>query len=171
MKLNKFKVFFLETSLLMALLFSSNASALKEDADQPVYIDSNAATYDDKTGVSIYTGNVIATQGSLEVKSDKLVVYFKNGDVDKLVATGNPARFKQTPDSGKGDITGKALTGEYYPSEASLILIKEAVVWQEGNTYASDLIRYDSLNAVVKAGEQSSDAKRVRVILKPKAKK
>ena len=150
--------------------YSSAGFALKSDADQPVYIDSNAATYDDNTGVSIYTGNVVSTQGSLKVWSDKLVVYFKDGDVDKLVATGKPARFQQTPDRG-GDITGKALTGEYYPKQNLLILIKEAVVWQDGNTYASDIIRYDSKNAIVKAGEQESDAKRVRVILKPKSEK
>ncbi|MGR9044754.1 MAG: lipopolysaccharide transport periplasmic protein LptA [Gammaproteobacteria bacterium] len=150
--------------------YSSNGHALKSDADQPVVIDSNAATYDDNTAISIYTGNVIATQGSLEVKSDKLVVYFKDGDVNKLVATGKPARFKQMPDHG-GEITGKALTGEYYPDQSLLILIEEAVVWQEGNTYASELIRYDSKNAIVKAGEQATDAKRVRVILKPKSEK
>lgn len=169
MKLIKIKAFFFASGLFGVVLYSSSAWSLKEDADQPVYIDSNAASYDDKKQVSVYTGKVVATQGSLEVKSDKLVVYFKNGDVDKLVATGNPARFKQTPDRGKGDITGQALTGEYYPAKASLVLIKEAIVWQEGNTYASDLIRYDSRNAIVNAGEQKSDSKRVRVILKPKA--
>lgn len=156
--------------LVFLLWYSTDGYALKSDAEQPVVIDSNAATFDDKNATSIYTGNVVATQGSLEVKSDKLVVYLKDGLVDKMVATGKPARFKQMPDSG-GEITGKALTGEYYPEQSLLILIKEAVVWQDGNTYASELIRYDSKNAVVKAGEQASDAKRVRVILKSKSEK
>ena len=169
MNLNKSKFLGLSWLAIFAL-YSSGSHALKSDADQPVVIDSNAATYDDNKAISTYTGNVVATQGSLEVKSDKLVVYFKNGDIDKLVATGNPARFKQMPDHG-GEITGKALTGEYYPGQSLLILIKEAVVRQDGNTYASELIRYDSENAIVKAGEQASDSKRVRVILKPKSEK
>jgi lipopolysaccharide export system protein LptA len=169
MNLNKSKFLGLGWLAVLAL-YSSGCHALKSDADQPVVIDSNAATYDDNKAISIYTGNVVATQGSLEVKSDKLEVYFKDGDINKLVATGNPARFKQMPDHG-GEITGKALTGEYYPSQSLLILIKEAVVWQDGNTYASELIRYDSENAIVKAGEQASDSKRVRVILKPKSEK
>ncbi|GAB4254575.1 MAG: lipopolysaccharide transport periplasmic protein LptA [Methylomicrobium sp.] len=170
MKQNNYKKIICWAFFSASINYCSSVHALKSDADQPVYIDSNAATYDDNTGVSIYTGNVVSTQGSLKVWSDKLVVYFKNGDVDKLVATGKPARFQQTPDNG-GDITGKALTGEYYPKQNLLILIKEAVVWQEGNTYASDIIRYDSKNSIVKAGEQESDAKRVRVILKPKSNK
>ncbi|MDO8842990.1 MAG: lipopolysaccharide transport periplasmic protein LptA [Methylicorpusculum sp.] len=166
MNLRKNKGLFWGIWIAMAI-YSPIGYSLKSDAEQPVYIDSNAASYDNNTEISTYTGNVISTQGSLEVKSDKLVVYFKNGNVDKLVATGNPARFKQQPDNG-GEITGKALTGEYYPEQSLLILINEAVVWQDGNTYASDIIRYDSKNAIVKAGEQSSDSKRVRVILKPK---
>lgn len=169
MNSNKNKFLWLSCVAFFAL-YSSAGHALKSDADQPVVIDSNAATYDDNTAISTYTGDVVATQGSLEVKSDKLVVYFKDGDVNKLVATGKPARFKQMPDHG-GEITGKALTGEYYPDQSLLILIKEAVVWQDGNTYASELIRYDSKNAIVRAGEQASDAKRVRVILKPKSEK
>ncbi|PKM12393.1 MAG: lipopolysaccharide transport periplasmic protein LptA [Gammaproteobacteria bacterium HGW-Gammaproteobacteria-3] len=156
--------------LLLFALYSANSHALKSDSDQPVIIDSNAASYDDTTATSIYTGNVVATQGSLEVKCDRLEVYFKDGEVDKFIAIGKPARFRQMPDKG-AEIRGRALKGEYYPEQSLLILIKEAVVEQDGNTYASELIRYDSKNAVVKAGEQSSDTKRVRVILKPKSAK
>ncbi len=156
--------------LVVALtLVVTPAWPLKSDADQPVYIDSNAATYDDSKAVSIYIGDVIATQGSLEVRSDRLEVYFKQGKIDKIIAKGKPARFKQQPDTG-GLITGNALIGEYYPERSLLILIDQAVVNQDGNVYESDIIRYDSKNEIVKAGEQSSGQKRVRVILKPKNK-
>ncbi|MDT8407735.1 MAG: lipopolysaccharide transport periplasmic protein LptA [Methylococcales bacterium] len=151
------------------LCTSPAAWALKSDADQPVYIDSNAATYDDSKAISIYTGDVVATQGTLEVRGDRLEVYFKQGKIDKIIAKGKPARFQQQPDNG-GLITGKALTGEYYPERSLLILIDQAVVNQDGNVYESDLIRYDSKNEIVKAGEQSSGNKRVRVILQPKNK-
>ena len=153
------------------LLLLSNASfALESDKDQPITIDSNTATYDDATETSIYTGNVISVQGSLRVESDKLVVYFKDGDADKLVFTGNKARFKQTPSEGGKDITGEAMTGEYYPKKNLLILIENATVWQGNGTYSSELIEYDSRNSVVKAGETASDAKRVHVTIQPKSK-
>ncbi len=148
----------------------STALALEGAADQPIYIDSNSAIYDDSKGISIYTGNVIARQGSMHMNSSKLVVYLKNGEVDKLVATGNPARFKQTPEEGKEDIKGKSLTAEYYPNKALLILIDDAVVWQGGNTYASEVIKYNSKTSVVMAGEKSTDSKRVHVVLQPKKK-
>lgn len=149
----------------------SNAlPALESDSEQPITIDSNTATYDDASSTSIYTGNVVSIQGSIRVNSDKLVVYFVNGDVEKLVFTGKRAKFKQTPSEGADDITGEALTGEYYPKKNLLKLIDEATVWQGNATYSSKLIEYDSKNSLVKAGEKSSDAKRVHVILKPKAK-
>ena len=98
-------------------LYSTTSCALESDKDQPITIDSNTATYDDATGTSIYTGSVVSIQGSMRVESDKLVVYFKDGEAEKLVFTGNRAKFKQTPSEGGKDITGEALTGEYYPKK------------------------------------------------------
>jgi lipopolysaccharide export system protein LptA len=151
-------------------LYGMDAHALETDSDQPITIDSNTATYDDKTATSIYTGNVISIQGSIRVKSDKLVVFFKDGDAEKLVFTGNRAKFSQTPSVGAKDITGEALTGEYYPKKNLLVLIDEATVWQGTGTYSSKIIEYDSKNSIVKAGEKASDSKRVHVILQPKSK-
>lgn len=165
---NNYKVLSYGALLLAATSF--NASALETDSDQPIVIDSNTATYDDKSAISIYTGSVVSVQGSIRVNSDKLVVYFVNGEADKLVFTGNKAKFKQTPSPGAEDITGEALTGEFYPKKNLLVLIKEATVWQGNGTYASDLIEYDIKTSLVKAGEKSSDAKRVHVILQPKSK-
>jgi lipopolysaccharide export system protein LptA len=152
---------------MVLLLIAFDGMALESDAQQPIYIDSNTATYNDKAQTSIYTGNVVTTQGSLKVWSDKLVVYLKNGGIHKLVATGNPARFEQIPSKGAEKIKGEALTGEYYPAKNLLILKKKAVVRQGDHKTVSDLIRYDSRNALVKAGEKSSDSKRVHSVFIP----
>ena len=170
MKQNKKQAIFYCCALLLSLM-GFNAYALESDADQPIFIDSNTATYDDKTEISIYIGNVISIQGSIHVNSDKLVVFFVNGEAEKLVFTGNKAKFKQTPSEGAEDITGEALTGEFYPKKNLLILIDDATVWKGNGTYSSNLIEYDTKTSLVKAGEKSSDTKRVHVILKPSEKK
>jgi len=146
------------------------AVALESDSDQPVHIDSNTASYNDKTGTSIYTGNVETTQGSLHIKSDKLVVYLKNGAVDKMIFTGKPAKFRQLPGIGKEEIRGQGLTGEYYPSKNKLILIEDAIVFQGTSRSASRLIVYDSKNSLIRAGEKTSDSKRVHSVFKAKPK-
>ena len=169
MKQNKKNAIFYCCALLLGLM-SCPVSALESDAEQPINIDSNTATYDDATATSTYTGNVISVQGSIRVNSDKLVVYFVNGDAEKLVFTGNKAKFKQTPNVGAKDITGEALIGHFFPKKNLLVLIDDATVWQGDAIYSSDLIEYDIKTSLVKAGEKSSDSKRVHVILKPKAK-
>ena len=151
-------------------LYPGIGLALESDADQPITIDSNSAIYNEKKSISTYYGNVISVQGSMKVNSAKLVAYMRDGDVDKLVWTGKPARFVQKPEGNKEEIKGKALILEYFPDKALFVLKKNAVVTQGSNTYASDLINYDTRNSVVKAGQRNTDANRVRVILKPKKK-
>ncbi len=143
---------------------SHSATALKSDSKQPVHIDSNTASYNDKKGISIYTGNVVTIQGSLHITSDKLIVYLKEGDIDKMVFTGKPAKFRQLPGKGQEEIHGQGLTGEYYPNLNKLILIEKAVVSQGNSKSTSKLIVYDSKNSLIKAGEQTSDDKRVHTV-------
>lgn len=144
--------------------------ALQSDTEQPIYIEADGATYDHNTGISTYTGNVQVTQGSMLLNSDKLVVFMKTKRPFKIVATGKPVTFKQTPKSGGEDVHGKSFTAEYYIDTELLIMIKKAVVWQGDNTYASERIEYDRKNAIVKAGQASSNGKRVHITLHPKEK-
>ena len=111
-----------------------------------------------------------SVQGSIVVHSDKLVVYFVDGDAEKLVFTGNKAKFKQTPNVGAKDITGESFIGHYFPKINQLVLIDTATVWKDDGIYASDLIEYNTKTSLVNAGEKSTDTKRVHVILKPKSK-
>jgi lipopolysaccharide export system protein LptA len=164
---NKIQSFFYGYVLLLAVV-NANVWALESDSSQPIVIDSNTATYDDMAATSTYVGNVISVQGSIVVHSDKLVVYFVNGDAERLVFTGNKAKFKQTPNEGEKDITGEAFTGEFYPKKDLLILIKDATVWKDNGTYSSELIEYNIKTSLVKAGEKTSDSKRVHVVIEPK---
>ena len=158
----------------MTLLMNSAAIfALESDAKQAITIDSNGASYDEKSQLSIYTGNVVATQGSIRVNSDKLVVHLKEGEPEKLVFTGKMAKFKQTPSPGSKDITGQAETGEFYPKRNLLVLITNATVWQGSGTYSSDFIEYDIKTSLVKAGDRDDDnannsKQRVHVVIQPK---
>ncbi len=144
------------------------ATALEDDSEQPVYIEANTAFYDKKTDRSTYTGDVVLIQGSLHLKSDKLVAYSPGGRVEKVIAYGDPVRFRQTPKPGEEEIHGTSKQAEYYVDQDLIILIDNAIVHQGQNEYASDRIEYDQINDVIKAGEASSDTKRVKIILHPK---
>ncbi len=151
------------------LVMSPSIFALEEDTRQPISIESNSGFYDDKNGVSIYTGDVIIIQGSMRLEADKLVVYLDNREIQKMVATGAPVKFQQTPEEGKEDVHGNSLVAEYYPETERLILMQEAVIWQGENSTASEKIEYDRISEVLKAGGGKSSGARVRVILQPKS--
>ncbi|MCQ8104930.1 lipopolysaccharide transport periplasmic protein LptA [Methylomonas sp. SURF-2] len=152
------------------LLCVGPALGLESDSEQPVYIDSDSAVYDEKAQISTYTGKVVAKQGSIRIDADKLVVYLKDGDIIKLVATGNPSKFEQLPAVGKDKMYGEGLINEFYPDKNLLIFMKNASVWQGDARQSSDRIEYDTKNSLLKAGESSSDGKRVHSVIKPKAK-
>ncbi|OAI09794.1 lipopolysaccharide transport periplasmic protein LptA [Methylomonas koyamae] len=153
------------------LLSARLAFGLESDSEQPIYIDSNNAVYDEKSQVSTYTGNVVATQGSIRIDADQLVVYLKDGAITKLVATGKPSRFKQLPAVGKDEMHGEGLINEFYPDKNLLIFMKNASVWQGDAKQSSEYIEYDTKNSLLKAGESNSDGKRVHSVIQPKTKK
>lgn len=155
----------------LGLLLSARlASGLETDSEQPVYIDSDNAVYDEKAETSTYTGNVVAKQGSIRIDADKLVVYMKNGDITKLVATGKPSKFEQLPAVGKEKMYGEGLVNEFYPDKNLLIFMQNASVWQGDAKQSSDHIEYDTKNSLLKAGQGQTDGKRVHSVIKPKAK-
>lgn len=163
MKLSKF----IGLGLLLSVRL---AFGLETDSEQPVYIDSDTAVYDENTQVSTYIGNVIATQGSIRIDADKLVVYLKDGDIIKLVATGKPSKFEQLPAVGKEKMYGEGLVNEFYPDKNLLIFMQNASVWQGDAKQSSDHIEYDTKNSLLKAGQGQTDGKRVHSVIKPKAK-
>ncbi|NOT85229.1 MAG: lipopolysaccharide transport periplasmic protein LptA [Methylococcaceae bacterium] len=159
------------SAFMIFMLFSQWLMALEGDSEQPITIDSNSATYDDKQGTSIYIGNVVAIQGSMRMEADKLVVFFVAGAIDKLVATGNPVHLKQLPQVGKEEIKGKSLVAEYFPAKKLFVLTQKAEVWQGQNLSSSEIILYDIKNSLIKAGETASATKRVHATFQPNDKK
>ncbi len=155
---------------LCLLMLSRAVSALESDSEQPIVIDSNNAVYDEKTDTSTYTGTVHAVQGSIKIDADKLVVYMKEGNIDHLIATGVPSKFRQLPEVGKEEMFGEGLINEFYPDKNLLIFRKNASVWQGDAKQSSEYIEYDTKDSLLKAGESASDGKRVHSVIKPKPK-
>ncbi|MBE0469328.1 MAG: lipopolysaccharide transport periplasmic protein LptA [Methyloprofundus sp.] len=153
----------------LILSYCVHGYALESDNKQPITIESDSGFYDDKKGLSTYTGKVVIIQGSMRLDADKVVVYLENREINKMIATGAPVKFQQTPEAGKEEVHGNSLIAEYYPKNELLVMMQKAVVWQGGNSTASERIEYDRVSEVVKAGQVGSSSKRVHVILQPKS--
>lgn len=159
------------TSLIagMALSLSSFAFALPEDRNQPIDVDANSATFDDISGITTLTGSVNIVQGSMNIKAAKLVIYKdKQGDITKMIATGNPAFFTQQ--QVKGEPFSKAWGKQmlYSVANQTVTITGNARVEQLQDKINSEKIVYLMDKAIVKA---SGGKNRVKMVLQPKGKK
>ncbi|MDH5191933.1 MAG: lipopolysaccharide transport periplasmic protein LptA [Gammaproteobacteria bacterium] len=152
--------------LLLSLPFT--VMALSTDKQQPVNIEADWVDVNKQKGTSIYKGRVIITQGSIRIDSDVATVYRNKNGIEKIIATGNPAKFRQRPDNETEDIRGEGKRLEYFSSIDKLHLYEKAVLWQYKDVFTGDHINYDTRQHVVRATGKPGDSKeRVRVTIQP----
>lgn len=167
--------------LVACSLLSPNLMALATDKNQPIEIEADYAELRKNERQTIYTGNVIVTQGSIRMWGDKLTVFYdENNDLRDAILEGNPAHFKQRPDGREEDFEGEALRMEYHARDERLHLIESAKLTQGRQMFSGPLIVYDTRNSILtgqgrprttaevdKSGEQPGGG-RVRMIIPPK---
>jgi lipopolysaccharide export system protein LptA len=159
--------------------------ALSTDRDKPIEIEADSAERDDAKGITIYRGDVIIVQGTLRITGAKVTIHAdENGDFEKMITLGKPARFRQLPDGEedqeKNYQTARASRMEYFKERDLIVLLGSAVYGQGGDRVAADRIEYDSRNArmVAKSVKAKKDPKveqpgktkrnRVRITIQPK---
>jgi len=156
----------LAAALLVAL--AGPASALSTDKDKPLDLEADSAEIDEGKGMSVYIGNVIATQGSMRLESDRLVIFHTGSKAERLEAEGKPARFQQLADDSPEPVKARARRLEYRLDSEELILTGDALVLQGKDTFKSDRITYDRVRSVVKGGAAAQGKERVRITVDPK---
>ena len=156
-------------ALLLLLAWPLMAPALSSDRRQPIHLEADTADIDDRSGLSVYRGNVTLDQGSMHITADELRVQLRNGEIDRIHASGRPATFRQRPDGKDQDVEGEALRMEYHAAEDRLILLEQARIRQGGDSFASERIVYDIATDQVQAGAGGGD--RVRIIIQPRGEK
>ena len=158
-----------------------HARALSTDKEKPIEVEADSGQLDDIKNITIYTGDVVVTRGSIRMTGDKMTVYYdKDDNIETLIMVGNPATYRQLPDNSKVYDEAEALRMEYYELRNLVILLRKAKVRQERYNFSGERIEYDTELSQVKAwsdvdknqqGDKSKDAKkqgRVKIIIKPK---
>jgi lipopolysaccharide export system protein LptA len=149
------------------LTASSMANALPEDRKQPIHISADSAQIDEKAGVTTYTGNVSITQGTMKIRAAKVSLYQKDRAVDRIVATGSPAKFSQQAAANQAitDAYGNSL--EYLVKKQTITLSGNAKVEQEKNQFSGERIVYQMDKARVNAYGGKDSGQRVQMIIQP----
>lgn len=166
---------FFKACSLILFIAAPLAQALPEDRDQPIYITADSARIDDKTGITTYKGNVVIKQGSLLIEAAHVDMYRGDDGIDKLVAKGDLAHFRQKPqqDQPYSDAWGKRMV--YMVDDQELTITESAKVIQDQDTFTGEKIVYDLDRSIVNAfgnnGKSSGkNGGRVNMVIQPKKK-
>lgn len=157
-------------------MFCLPAQAERADRDKPTNIEADKLQYDDAKQVTVFTGNVVLTKGTIVIRGDRLVLRQLAEGMQSAVATGKRASFSQKREGLDQVINGFANEIQYDSRAETLKLIGDALVKRLECEVATDeitggVIVYNAtteqFNVDGKAPGDSTG--RVRIIIQPRS--
>ena len=166
-------------TLLIALTWPAHAE--KADREKPINLEADRISMDDIKKQQVFEGNVILTQGTLQIRTAKLVVTQDADGFQKGVATGGVnglARFRQKREGQDDYIEGEGERIEHNARNEKTEFFVRGWVKSGQDEVRGHYIAYDALTekyiATNGAGETKSATgaaqARVRAIIQPKGK-
>lgn len=117
-------------------------------SDSPIYIEADEMSSTEKNSAVLFSGNVDAKQGDLQIRSDKMTVYYTEKgketsseptdakqQIEKLICTGNV-------EITRSDWLGTAEKMTYLAKKEQVILNGNAKAWQGQNVVTGEKIIY-----------------------------
>ena len=170
-----FVVFFL------GMLYAGSILAERADRDKPVHLESDRATVENfgrsngEDRISVFTGNVVLTQGTLVIRSDKMVVKEDANGFQNVTAYGNLASFRQKRDGVNEYIEGWSERMEYDSKTDKVELFKQARLKRGLDEVHGDYISYEATTEFFQVNNGAKikikPDSRVHAIIRPKNKK
>lgn len=158
------------------LLTAGHALAERADRDKPVHLEAARVTVDDAKRRHVFEGDVVLSQGTLTIRSAKLVVTQDAEGFQKGVATGGEnglARLRQKREGKDEWIEGEAERIEYDAKSEKAEFFNRAYVKSGSDEVRGHYISYDGkteqylVTAAPGASPASRDG-RVTAIIQPK---
>lgn len=130
----------------------------------PVRITADEATLDDRSGTSIYTGDVVVIRGDMRLSADRLTVFAPERRPQRIEAEGRPARTESPDPEGFARIaTAKVII--YRFATDSLELQGEAEIITRSGRARGDRIQYDLAGDRIEVRSTPTD--RVEITFEP----
>jgi lipopolysaccharide export system protein LptA len=163
----------------MAALTAAPALGERADRFKPTNVESDKLQYDDLKQISIFTGAVVLTRGTITLKGDRMILSQDPEGYQRGTVTGRLASFRQKRDGVDEWVEGYAEDIEYDGKTEKVRLTRKAKVRRLDGTRVVDeidgaVIVYDSLTEQFEvdgrtpAGPPAPGAGRVRVVIQPR---
>lgn len=167
-------------TLLLLTGVAGTGNALQSDKQQATTIDANKMTYNEKSSVNTFTGDVLLTRGSLVIRGDKLTL-IQNPDGSQLAKVeGKPAKFRQQRDSQTNEvlmINGSGNLIEFDGKTSTISFTGKANIQKTSNgqlteEISGNKITYEQntefLSVTGAANNTNEGSPRVQAIIKPR---
>lgn len=128
-----------------------------EDSNAPINIEADAVEMREAEGISIYTGNVRISRGSIEFTGEKITITSPAGRLQQIEIEGQPATFYQLNEQNE-DIRAQGLHMRYLAADDILELNGEALLVKQQSHFSSEHIVYDAGRDMVTAGQLQGEA-------------
>lgn len=180
MAIFRFLRFLAAAVVLSATAAGTPAWAERADRDKPLQVESDRLVYDDGKQVATFTGNVVATKGSIVIRGERLVLRQDASGNQHALAYGAPANFRQKREGTNEFIEGSGGMIEY-DSRTETARIRQTAVLRKldqarvTEEMFGELIVYEGRTdsytvdgAETKSPSATNPGGRVRVVIQPK---
>lgn len=151
------------------------ALAEKTDRDKPVHIEADRMVVDDAKKESVFEGNVVLTQGSLQLRGERVIVRQDPEGFQYGIAYGRPATFRQKRDGTDEYIDGFADRLEYDGKKDVLQMFTTARLLKGQDEVKGDYIYYNAKTELFQvngggkpAASPGNPDGRVKAVIQPK---
>lgn len=161
--------------IMLSMLIVQTCFALKSDESQPIQIEANHATADQLKMITVFSGNVVVTRGSMIVHSNTAEASQDTGGYKTIHMVGTPVTFSQLNDDGE-KTEGQCNDFNYNTKNNLAILTGRARVKKGDNLVMGDKLTYNTQTQVYSANSNNANGVsnvktgRVTVILQPNQK-
>jgi lipopolysaccharide export system protein LptA len=118
---------------------------------------------DQQTGVQTLSGNVVITQGDIEIYGDSIQVAMRNGAISRIYGSGEPIRFQQRLVGGE-IVQTESSEIDYLTSSWTLVFRGNVVLqrgqWQLGGHVVEYNIRNRNFSASGQSGANQTTEQR-----------
>lgn len=145
------------------------AHAEKADRDKPINVEADSMTADDQKQITVWERNVIVTQGTMQIRADKVVVQQFSDGTQNATAWGRPVSYRQKREGADEYVEGYGERVEYFGKDEHVIFHDKARVRRGQDELRGNVISYNSATDFFEAkGGEANAGGRVRGVFQPK---
>jgi len=164
-------------AVLALLLCAAPARSEKADSEKPVNLEADRVTVDDAKQLAVFEGSVVLTQGTLQIRGDRMEVRQDKEGFRHGTTWGNLAYFRQKREGYDEYIEGWAERIEYDGRAEKVQMFTRAMMKRGEDEVRGNYISYDSqtefyqvIGGGTKAASPNNPDGRVRAVMQPKPK-